>query len=134
MRGFVCVVAAHASLLTGLSGGGGVAEPLRLRLKIVERKTKGIDIVWNRLRSRGRRCSAQVSVVSTSIKALSRIEVETQFDGIIDGFLDLGGKIVAMIAKIIVEVVERIAAGYRRATVDFVAMDVNFGRFLLLCS
>ena len=41
VRGFVCAVAARTSLLTGLSGSGGIAGPLRLDLKIGERKAKG---------------------------------------------------------------------------------------------
>src|SRR5436305_4605721 len=50
VRGFVCTVVARTSLLTGLSDGGGIGEPLRLLLKIGERKAKGIEVVWNRLR------------------------------------------------------------------------------------
>ena len=36
VKGFVCAVAARTSLLTGLSISGGIAEVLRLRLKIGE--------------------------------------------------------------------------------------------------
>ena len=47
VRGFVCAITAHTSLLMGLSSSGGIAEPLRLHLKIGERKIKGIDIICN---------------------------------------------------------------------------------------
>ena len=55
VRGLVCAVAGHTGLLTRRGGGGGgVAEPVRLDLKIGERKVKGIDVVYNRIRCLGR--------------------------------------------------------------------------------
>ena len=43
VKGLVCTIAGHTGLLTrrGGGGGGGVAWPLRLDLKIGERKAKG---------------------------------------------------------------------------------------------
>ena len=41
VRGLVCAIAGHTGLLTRRGGDGGVAEPLRLDLKIGERKAKG---------------------------------------------------------------------------------------------
>src|SRR6266496_4901145 len=50
VRGVFSDVMHRSSLSMGLSCRRSVAEPLRLGFKIGERKTKGIDIVWNRLR------------------------------------------------------------------------------------
>ena len=47
VREFVCVIIACTNLLTSLSSSGGIAEALRLRLKIEERKVKEIDVVCN---------------------------------------------------------------------------------------
>ena len=63
---------------------------------------------------------------------LQRVEVETEFDGIVNGFLDLGGKIVAIIAKVVVEVVERIVAGYHRGIIEIITIVMI--RHLLLRS
>ena len=65
-----------------------------------------------------------------SVMTLSRVEVEIEFDGIVDDFLDLGRK-VAVIAKVVIKV-ERIVAGYSRIIIEIIAIDIR--RFLLLCS
>jgi len=113
MRGArLCGVADCSSLLTWMSCSGSIAEQLRLGLKIGKRKTKGVDIVWNRLRSLWW-CCVRVPIVSASVKTLLRVEVETKFDRIVDGFLNFRGKIgIMFIATEVIIEVKRIMAGF----------------------
>ena len=47
VRRFICVIIACINLLTSLNSSDDIAETLRLRLKIEERKIKEIDVVCN---------------------------------------------------------------------------------------